>query len=79
MIRSTDRVLRPILSSDLRTMCRKRKTDYKQLEGKEIEVDEILPARRAHPSWKVSLGVQEKVLAQTPQKLQIIEAAIPST
>lgn len=33
---------------------------YKQLEGKKVEVDEILPARGAHPVIEASFSVYRK-------------------
>jgi inorganic pyrophosphatase len=45
-------------------MVRRFFQDYKQLEGKEVEVDEILPAKKAHPIIEASLLAYKKKYAK---------------
>lgn len=48
---------------------------YKQLEGKEVEVDEILAARRARPIIETHSWGTGKSIGTGATKLAIIEAA----
>jgi len=45
-------------------MVRRFFQDYKQLEGKEVEVDDILPATKAYPIIESSLAFYKKQYAQ---------------
>jgi len=45
-------------------MVRRFFQDYKQLEGKEVDVDEILPAKRAYPIIENSLAAYKKKYAK---------------
>jgi inorganic pyrophosphatase len=47
-------------------MIRRFFQDYKQLEGKEVEVDEILPAEKAYPIIENALREYKKKFPQNP-------------
>jgi inorganic pyrophosphatase len=48
-------------------MVRRFFQDYKQLEGKEVEVDEILPAAKAYPIIENALREYKKKFPQSPR------------
>ena len=47
-------------------MIRRFFQDYKQLEGKQVEVDEILPAAKAYPVIEKALNQYKKAFPPKP-------------